>query len=392
VKIGIYNESSSGGIGGSEISVAVLAEALKDGHHVEIIHNKESLSLDVLAAISGTNLDDVRMRHVEYEPYSFGNSHNPFKRYHKARAWQAALSEPYDLFINFTHNIPPFCYAAKGALLILFPLDEAMHVQLRAEGASAGMSDFSRLIKRSYHGWEWRRRLESYQIAISISHFTREWTKRRWDIDSQVIYPPVDMKFRAGDKSETILSVGRFTTMGHSKKQLEMMATFDQLDDDCLSGWRYTSVGGLSNSPQDQEYFEQVQRAAQNSRARVAANIERDYLKRLYAEAKVFWHAAGYGEDDSQRPELTEHFGIVTVEAMAAKCVPVVINKGGQPEIVEHGFNGFLWNTLEELKEYTRMVARDERLRAQMAEAASIRARSFSREEFVTRFLRALKL
>jgi glycosyltransferase involved in cell wall biosynthesis len=39
---------------------------------------------------------------------------------------------------------------------------------------------------------------------------------------------------------------------------------------------------------------------------------------------------------------------------MAAGCVPVVVNKGGQPEIVEHGKNGFVWNTLDELKAYSR--------------------------------------
>ena len=71
-------------------------------------------------------------------------------------------------------------------------------------------------------------------------------------------------------------------------------------------------------------------------RARVLANLERSRLRQLYAQARIFWHAAGYGECD-ERPELSEHFGMATVEAMSAGCIPVVINKGGQPEIVEHG-------------------------------------------------------
>ena len=40
MRVGIYNEPSGGGIGGSEISVAVLAEALSGQHKVEIIHHK----------------------------------------------------------------------------------------------------------------------------------------------------------------------------------------------------------------------------------------------------------------------------------------------------------------------------------------------------------------
>jgi glycosyltransferase involved in cell wall biosynthesis len=118
----------------------------------------------------------------------------------------------------------------------------------------------------------------------------------------------------------------------------------------------------------------------------VLANIERSRLKELYGQASIFWHAAGYGEGDG-RPELSEHFGIATVEAMSAGCVPIVINKGGQPEIVEHGVSGFLWSKLEELKEYTELAVKDEQLRAQMAEAARARAALFSREQFVSRFL-----
>jgi len=36
-----------------------------------------------------------------------------------------------------------------------------------------------------------------------------------------------------------------------------------------------------------------------------------------------------------------EHFGITTVEAMAAGCVPLVYDSGGQAEIVSSGYNGY---------------------------------------------------
>jgi glycosyltransferase involved in cell wall biosynthesis len=68
---------------------------------------------------------------------------------------------------------------------------------------------------------------------------------------------------------------------------------------------------------------------------------------------------------------------------MGAGCVPVVINKGGQPEIVEHGVSGFVWNTVEELKRYTSLLAEDECLWAKMSAAAQSRAQAFSRERFL---------
>ena len=76
---------------------------------------------------------------------------------------------------------------------------------------------------------------------------------------------------------------------------------------------------------------------------------------------------------------------------MSAGCVPLVINKGGQPEIVQHGVSGFVWENLGELKMYTEMVMRDEHMRAQLAEAARARAAFFSREQFINRFLGMIK-
>ena len=42
---------------------------------------------------------------------------------------------------------------------------------------------------------------------------------------------------------------------------------------------------------------------------------------------------------------MFEHFGITTVEAMAAGCVPVVIDKADQREIVRHVTDGYRWTT-----------------------------------------------
>src|SRR5207237_1222717 len=107
--------------------------------------------------------------------------------------------------------------------------------------------------------------------------------------------------------------------------------------------------------------------------------------------AKVFWHAAGYGDGPDVLPEFSEHFGIATAEAMAAGCVPVVIGQGAQPELVEHGVSGFLWHTLDELKDYTLQVINDDGLRLRLSEAARARARAFARDNFVNSYLNLLR-
>jgi glycosyltransferase involved in cell wall biosynthesis len=110
-----------------------------------------------------------------------------------------------------------------------------------------------------------------------------------------------------------------------------------------------------------------------------------EVLQQLYGQAKIYWHASGYGENVNRRPDRFEHFGISTVEAMAAGCVPVVIGKGGQKEIVINHETGFLWETLEELMDYTEQLARNPTLWAKMSQAALQRAQDFSKEVFASR-------
>jgi glycosyltransferase involved in cell wall biosynthesis len=388
--VGIYNEPAEGGIGGAEISVAVLAEALARDHQVEIVHHKPDMLRERLAEISGTNLSAVRMRPVAQDAYSFGSMHDPRKRYNEASNWHADLSEPYDLFINFTHGFPPFCHARRGALVVLFPFHDRPHMEQQDQSPTAGSFPLWKRLKTIYHEWEWRKRLDSYQIKTTISQFSHAWTIRRWGIDCEIVYPPAATTLQPGIKKNMILSVGRFAATGHSKKQLEMITAFRELQKSAPSDLEYFSIGGVSDARKDLEYFQKVSRLAEDCGAHAIANIERSRLKQLYGQAGIFWHAAGYGEDEN-RPEQSEHFGMATVEAMSAGCIPVVINKGGQPEIVQHDISGFVWSTLEELKYYTELLMRNERLRAQMAEAARARAALFSRERFLGRFLPLLQ-
>jgi hypothetical protein len=57
--------------------------------------------------------------------------------------------------------------------------------------------------------------------------------------------------------------------------------------------------------------------------------LQRGSILRWLAEAKLFWHTTGLAVDELKRPEHAEHFGIATVKAMRAACVPVVIASGG---------------------------------------------------------------
>ena len=381
MKIGLYIEHGVGnGVGGAELLMAYLASVWSRHHDVDLIHHRPPLTRERIALFSAENYDRVNFRYVprEDEPPASGN---PFRRYRAAREWHASVSAPYDLFVNCTHWLPPFCHARTGALLVLFPF----YVRPPDMPAMMRLPAWKRLRHRAYYDFEWRRRLATYRRTFTISEFSREWTRRRWGIDASVVHPPVDIDLASGPKDDLVLSVGRFSTMAHVKKQTEMMRTFHELQHSALGRWTYACVGGLNAREENRAYFERVREMGRGCSTWVQANLERSELKRLFARAKIFWHATGFDDDTDAHPELAEHFGIATVEAMAAGCVPVVINKGGQPEIVQHGHNGFVWNSLDELRKYTQLLADDAQLWSEMSAAARRRAQDFGRSRFVER-------
>lgn len=199
--------------------------------------------------------------------------------------------------------------------------------------------------------------LDDYDTLLAISEYTKEWTRRRWGRESVLAPPPVDTE-RSGrlspeEKRPVILSVGRFFAGSHhNKKHIEMLHAFRDMCNRGLvpSGWEYHLAGRVHReSPEHAAYFEEVQRLAQGYPIRILPDISHDDLAREYRSATIFWHATGWGEDDLRYPERFEHFGITTCEAMSAGCIPVVIDRAGQREIVSDGVNGHTFLTADEL-------------------------------------------
>ena len=111
-------------------------------------------------------------------------------------------------------------------------------------------------------------------------------------------------------------------------------------------------------------------------------NLPVEKIRNYYGKSRVYWHATGFGEDETKNPEKMEHFGISTVEASAAGCVPVVIAKGGQKEIVIDGKNGLLWQTKSQLYEKTLEVLKNQEKREYLSQNAVKNSKRFSQEIF----------
>jgi len=377
LKIALYiGDGTGNGVGGAELMMAYLGSVWSVHHDVDLVHHRPQLTRERLEEFATDDFSRLNIRVVARDPEPAGG--DPVRRFRAARDWHATLSDGYDLFVNCGHWLPPFSHAARGVLLVLFPYYQLPHTLPEIQGLPA----WKRLRHRLYHELEWRRRLATYDRVLAISEFAREWTRRRWLVDAAVVYPPVDVDFDAAPKEQLIVSINRFNLRAH-KKQLEMMEAFATAVREGLAGWRYASVGGLNATPDNHDYFDRVRAAGAGVGGVVDANLSRCAIKDLLQRGRIFWHAMGLGEDTELNPGRAEHFGIATIEAMAAGCVPVVIDKGGQAEIVEHGVSGFKWKNVDELKTYTRMLAEDSELWARMSAAARAGAQRFSRARFV---------
>ncbi len=227
-----------------------------------------------------------------------------------------------------------------------------------------------------------KRKLSRVKKIFCNSYFTKSYIDKELGVDSVVLYPPVNLHPKKVKKENIILHVGKFRTRGLGddfKKQGFMIETFKKMAEN-VSGWRF--VLAVSIHERDKEAFEKLQESAEGFPIEFLLNKSNKELWNIYSKAKIYWHASGFGENLEEHPELAEHFGISTVEAMGAGAVPVVISAGGQKEIVEEEKNGFLWNTQEEFIEKTKKLIADEKLWSKLSKAAKEKAEAFSGDRF----------
>lgn len=226
----------------------------------------------------------------------------------------------------------------------------------------------------------WRRiKLNGWDLIIYNSKFTKIYSEENWPVQSEIIYPPVDVeKIKPLKKKKYILSVGRFFGFLKDKKHEILIKIFKELYlTGSIEGWSLHLVGSAGEG--DRNYLSELEILATGLPVKFYPNLAYDKLIRLYGESSIYWHAAGFKEDD---PTKMEHFGISTVEAMAGGCVPVVIAKGGQLEIVEQGTSGFLWDTTAGLVDYTKRLMKNEKLFNSLSIKAILRSQKFSKDNF----------
>lgn len=189
---------------------------------------------------------------------------------------------------------------------------------------------------------------------LTNSLFTKGWLKK-YGLGAEVIYPflnrdYLDLKIDNLKKENIILSIGRFYSHLHSKKQSILINLFNKLkqSNPLFKNFKLIIAGGLKQ--EDNRYFSELQTTIKNtSDIELKTNCTFEVMLELYKKSLIYVHLAGYGEDEEKNPERVEHLGITPLEAMASGCLTFCYNAGGPKEIIADGKNGFLFTTEAEL-------------------------------------------
>ncbi|MFA5795625.1 MAG: glycosyltransferase family 4 protein [Candidatus Shapirobacteria bacterium] len=377
MKAGIYDPYLDTLGGGERYCLTVAEILIKNGHEVDLFWSGDKNLLQKAQDRFSLNLEHLNIvsdifgsspRHLEFiEDQEIFN--HPTKTITQKLLKRYQTLKDYDFFF----------YVSDGSIPFLFSKTNLLHFQVPFKESFKFHQKIINNLKSKF-----------IRNVVCNSNFTARFIKQYFNHNLAVLYPPVDVdKFNPGQKRNVILSVGRFDNILNAKKQDILIKAFKKLSKK-LPGWKLILAGGSQKDPQDNSFLKELIKLSQGFPIEIYVNPSFSDLKNLYSTAKIYWHAAGYAVNENLHPESTEHFGISVVEAMASGCVPFVVNKGGLPEIITDGTDGFLWHTPKELISKTQNVVNNHQLLSQLSQNAQAKSAIFSKKQFENKLLKII--
>jgi glycosyltransferase involved in cell wall biosynthesis len=342
MKIGIHSPYLNS-IGGGERYMLTIASVLSARHDVRIFWDNAS---DI---VRSSRILDIPLDTVRVEKNIFRMD----------RIRRMIYSSGYDLVI----------FLSDGSIPVLRSRHALVHFQVP-------------LKKIDRQPWKWM----GIDAVVCNSRFTMNNLDPEIPQTVHVIYPPIDTKKYLNDtgKEHIILSVGRFHPL---KKQDILIEAFRRLKGQAgFKGWKLILAGSLM--PSDRGYLDRLHKMASDGSVEILVDRNFTDMQAVYARSSIYWHAAGY---DEQEPANFEHFGISTVEAMASGAVPVVFDGGGLPEIVEPDRNGYLWKDISQLEDLTVRLVKSPQMVRKLRDASVIRSRDFDITVFSNQITRIVE-
>lgn len=216
----------------------------------------------------------------------------------------------------WTAKFDALYYQTDGSLFFSLAKKNILHIQVPLKINKQSLVD--------------RLKLHNWRIKNTNSEFTKKYIEKYWQTKINFVHQPYvnSQEFESNiklPKEKIILSVGRFFYQLHSKRQDVLVKFFKdlvELDKKTLASWKMILLG----KNEDQDFAQKVADLAKGSNIEILHDLNRKDLIKIYQKSSIYWHATGFNVDEEIEPEKVEHFGISTLEAMAAKTIPIVIN------------------------------------------------------------------
>lgn len=281
-------------LGGGERYTLSFAKVLSDnGYSVEVAWSNQQI-----LSRAGTRFDlDFSKITTSDKAYQVLNSGNIFDKF--------KLTRGYDLIF----------WVSDGSFPYLFSKNNLVHFQVPFKKVKSNFLKNFLVTKFIYNS--------NFTKSVMDQHFPK--------FKGVVIYPPVDIeKFKTAKKTDLIIGVGRFGAQLNNKRQDVLINAFRKFYNN-NKNYKLALLGGLNSTDNS---IDSLKKLASGLPVEFKTNPDFNTIRDYCAKARFFWHATGYKVSESTNPEKVEHFGITTVEAISAGCIPIVIAKGGQKEII----------------------------------------------------------
>jgi len=229
----------------------------------------------------------------------------------------------YDLLVNSSNSLIFLPKHKKVVSYVHFPrkrriMDAAHSIHLPdANYHHRSGDDMRRAVLRFIYRFS---KPQPHHLIVCNSEFTMKSLQEVYTLPEtpQVVYPPVETARFLPDGTRiripAVVSVGRFSS---SKRQLEQIQLAEQMPQ-----IPFHIVGFAGNNP----YYQQCSQYVKKRRLKnvhLHPDAPFDEMLSLLHGSRYFLHTL-----------INEPFGITAVQAVAAGCLPIVHNSGGQREVV----------------------------------------------------------
>ncbi|MBU1166822.1 glycosyltransferase [Patescibacteria group bacterium] len=305
--------------GGGEKDVVVLTEGLNEAGITPDIFSEQEATSQEIENYFGKKINFK----VRPFPRPSGNLSRVMAEIFLSHPLKTKL-EDYDFVYDFT-NKPPVYRRSKKYLKYIYIIDDK-----RVLEKSASRNFQSKLYRFLANlGFSKFNKISNDIINVTQSEYVQKEIKKSAGESVPIVYPPVEMDQQSIDsfeRSNSVISLGRFSPEKNQLEQLQIAKKLPEIN---------FIIIGIKD---DQEYFNQIKKFKTENKVdnvSLIENASKQKVQELLRSSKVFLNTT-----------KNEHFGLSTVEAIAAGCLPLAHKSGGQVEILEN--DEFLFETMDE--------------------------------------------